>query len=288
MVEYCDTLNTAYYDAVLRKYIVYTRFWSVGPRADRLPPDIRGCWTGVGRRAIGRSESPDFRAFPPSEMILEPTPDMQPSEVLYTNCRTTVPGARDHHLMFPAIWNASIDDTTRIALATSNDGKVWHWVPGGNLLNTQAFGQWDGGCIWVNAELIELTNGDWALPYVGHNVPHKYPRGQRKGAEGYAVWPKGRFMAVEAQDTGEFTMIPLIPPGQVLKVNAVTLRTGWVKVEVTGISGRSMETCNPVVGDQHWTQVTWEGGDTLGVGDDVPVTLRIELRQTRLFGLPFE
>ena len=26
-------------------------------------------------------------------MILEPTPDMLPSEQLYTNCRTTVPGA---------------------------------------------------------------------------------------------------------------------------------------------------------------------------------------------------
>ncbi|MFV2067764.1 MAG: hypothetical protein ACC645_12390 [Pirellulales bacterium] len=287
VVEYCDTLNTAYYDSVLRKYVLYTRFWSVGPRTDRLPPDLRHCWTGVGRRAIGRSESTDFRRFSPSKMILEPTPDMLPSEVLYTNCRTTVPGAPDHHLMFPAIWNASIDDTTRIAMASSHDGKVWHWVPGGKLLNTQPFGQWDGGCIWVSPELIELPDGSWALPYTGHNVPHKYPRGQRKGADGYAVWPKGRMVAVEADALGEFTMIAILPPGRTLKVNALTLRTGWVKVEVRGVASRSLEACHPIVGDQHWTQVTWEEGDDLGVELGQPVVLRFELRQAKLFGLEF-
>ncbi len=288
VVEYCDTLNTAYYDAVLQKYVIYTRFWSAGPRTDRLPPDIRPCWTGGGRRAVGRSESDDFRRFPPSEMILEPTPDMLPSEVLYTNCRTTVPGAPDHHLMFPAVWNASIDDTTRIAMAASQDGKVWHWVPGGDLLHTQPFERWDGGCIWVNPHLIELPDGSWALPYVGHNLPHKYPRGQRKGGEGYAVWPKGRLVAVEADGLGEFTMIPIMPPGRILKINALTLRTGWVKAEVKGVSGRSLEECNPVIGDQHWTQVTWKEGEDLGIEKDRPVTLRFELHQAMLFGLEFE
>ena len=38
--------------------------------------------------------------------------------------------------MFPSIWNGSVDDTTRIALASSHDGKTWHWVPGGDLLRT--------------------------------------------------------------------------------------------------------------------------------------------------------
>jgi len=95
VVEYCDTHNICYYDTALRKYVLYTRYWSVGPRSARLPPDIRGSWTGVGRCAIGRSESGEFSSFPPSEMILEPTPDMLPSEALYTNCRRTVPGAPD-------------------------------------------------------------------------------------------------------------------------------------------------------------------------------------------------
>ena len=93
VVEYCDTWNTAYFDAALREYVIFTRNWSIGPRTDRLPPDIRNSWTGVGRRAIGRTASRDFRRFTPSEMVLEPTPEMLPSEQLYTNCYTTIPGA---------------------------------------------------------------------------------------------------------------------------------------------------------------------------------------------------
>ncbi len=262
VVEYCDTWNTAYFDPALGEYVIYTRAWSVGPRAEALPPDIRNSWTGVGRRAIGRTASRDFRRFAPSEMILEPTPDMLPSEQLYTNCRTAIPGAPDNHLMFPAIWNGSVDDTTRIALASSHDGKTWHWVPGGDLLRTGPFGRWDGGCVWATPDLIELPNGDWALPYLAHTLPHKYPRGQNVGGTGYAVWPKGRLVAVEATDHGEFTMIPIIASGKRLKINALTLRTGWVKVEVVGKDGRGLADCVPIVGDQHWTRVTWKGATT--------------------------
>ena len=240
VVEYCDTWNTGYFDPVLREYVIYTRQWSIGPRTDRLPPDIRNSWTGIGRRAIGRTASRDFRQFAPSEMILEPTPDMLPSEQLYTNCHTTIPGAPDQHLMFPAIWNASVDDTTRIALASSHDGKVWHWVPGGDILRTGPFGRWDGGCVWATPELIELTNGDWALPYLTHSLPHKYPRGQNVGSTAYAVWPKGRMIALEAPDHGEFTTITVIAPGKRLKINALTLRAGWIKVEVAGVKWPSL------------------------------------------------
>ncbi len=288
VVEYCDTWNTAYFDAATREYVLYTRNWSIGPRTDRLPPDIRNSWTGVGRRAIGRTSSKDFRRFNPSELILEPTLDMLPSEQIYTNCYTTIPGAPDQHLMFPTIWNGSIDDTTRIVLASSHDGKVWHWVPGGDLLRTPPFGRWDGGCVWATPNLLELPDGDWALPYIANNVPHKYPRGQRTSDTSYAVWPKGRMVAVEAEDHGEFTMITLVPPGKRLEINALTLRTGWVKVGVLGVDGHGLADCVPIVGDQHGTRVTWKGGDDLGVGEGKPITLRIEMKQAKLYGLEFE
>jgi hypothetical protein len=288
VVEYCDTWNTAYYDAIRREYVLYTRQWSVGPRSERMPPDLRNSWTGVGRRAIGRTASKDFRRFAPSEMVLEPTPDMAPSEQLYTNCRTSIPGAPDQHLMFPTIWNAPIDDSTRIALASSHDGKLWHWVPGGDLLRTEAFGQWNGGCIWATPELIELPEGDWALPYLAHNFPHKYPRGKLVGSTSYAVWPKGRLVALEAADRGEFTMIPLIAPGKTLKINAVTSRTGWIRIEAVGVPGRSMAECQPIVGDHHWAPVVWKSASDLGVPLHRDVTLRFELQQAQIFGLEFE
>ena len=288
VAEYADTFNTCYYDPVLRKYVLYTRYWSLGPTAAKVAPDIRNNWTDVGRRAIGRSESSDFRSFPPSEMILEPSPDMLPSESLYTNCRTTIPGAPEQFLMFPAIWNASIDDTTRIGMASSHDGKVWHWVPGGDLLHTQAFGQCNGGCIWTLPELLEFPGGDWALPYLAHNVPHKYPRGKLVGGSGFAVWPKGRLVGLHADEHGEFSVIPLIAPGRVLELNTITKRTGWVKIEVSGVVGHSLEDCVPIVGDQAWTRVTWKGGDDLGIESGQSVALHIQMYQATLYGLQFE
>jgi hypothetical protein len=265
-----------------------TRAWSIGPRTDRLPPDIRNSWTGEGRRAIGRTASRDFRRFTPSEMILEPTLDMLPSEQLYTNCYTTIPGAPDQHLMFPTIWNGSVDDTTRIALASSHDGKVWHWVPGGEILQTGPFGRWNGGCVWATPDLLELPNGDWALPYLAHNFPHKYPRGQVVGGTGYAIWPKGRLVAVEARDRGAFTMITVIAPGKTLKINALTLRTGSIKVEVAGKTGRTFADCTPIVGDQAWTPVTWRGTPDLGIDPGQPVTLRIEMERAKIYGIEFD
>ncbi len=288
VIEYADTLNTAYYDRALHKYVIYTRYWSLGATSEKVAPDIRNNWTDVGRRAIGRTESSDFRSFPPSEMILEPSLDMLPSESLYTNCRTTIPGAPDQFLMFPAIWNASVDDTTRIGLASSHDGQVWHWVPGGDLMRTASFGEWNGGCIWTVPELIEWPNGDWALPYIGHNVPHKYPRGQRKSESGYAVWPKGRLIALEAEEHGEFYVVPIIAPGRVLKINAETKRTGWIKVSVPGVEGRAIDDCTPIVGSQFWTPVKWKGGDDMGIEAGRPMMLKVEMYQAKLYGFEFE
>jgi hypothetical protein len=301
-VEFSDTTIVTYYDQFLRKYVMYTRINYSRPRTDQLPPSVRG--TTGGRRAIGRSESDDFRRFPPSELILEPTLEMLPSEVLYTNNKTTIPGAPDHHLMFPTVWNASVDDTTRIVMASSHDGIVWHWVPGGTLLETPAFGAPDGGCIWVGHNLIELPNGDWAIGYSGSGFPHKYPRGQRAafgGVAGYAVWPKGRMMALEAQDRGQFTTVAIMPPGRELKINAETARAGSIRIQVEAaeiaakggeidaqvIADRSFDECMPIFGDQHWTMVTWKGSSDLGYKPGEPIRLRFKLDRAKIFGLEF-
>ena len=287
VVEYSDTLNTAYYNPITRKYVMFTRYWSMGAQAPGADVNIRNSWTGIGRRAIGRSESSDFRSFAPSTCIIEPTPDMLPSEVLYTNCFTTAPGDPDCKFMFPTIWNASVDDTTRIGLLSSHDDRVWHWVPAGDLLSTALFGQWNGGCVWAMPNLVELPSGDWALPYMGHNIPHKYPRNSQVGGVGWAVWPKGRLIGIDSPSQGEFTMIAVIPPGNILKINAVTKRAGSIVVEATGKDGRSFNDCIPIVGDQMWTTVKWEKAGNLGIQRGQAVTLKFRLNMATIYGLEF-
>ena len=291
VLEVTDTQNICHYDEALRKYVLYTRTRTVGPRSRRAT-EAPTLGEGVARRAIGRSESDDFRHFPISETIVEPGPEFPPSDTLYTNCRTAIPGAPDHHLMFPTVWHQS-DDTTSIAVASSHNGRLWHFVPGSPVLPTAAFGEWDGGCVFAHPDLVELPNGDFALPYTGYIFPHKYPRGRWRFMPGLAVWPKGRLVALEAAERGEFATVGLVPPGRRLRINALTKRAGGIVVEVAGLNGSPMpghtfDDAAPIVGDQHWSPVTWKGGEDLGFVEGGAIILRFRMDKAKIFGLQFE
>ena len=95
-------------------------------------------------------------------------------------------------------------------------------------------------------------------------------------------------MALEARDRGECTLIAVMAPGRTLRINAVTQRTGWVKVSVVGVENRSIADCVPIVGDQPWTRVRWNTGEDMTSAEGQPVTLRFELNQAKVFGLQFE
>lgn len=82
------------------------------------------------------------------------------------------------------------------------------------MFATGPFGAFDGGCVFAHPQLTELGDNRWVLPYSAYNVPHKYPRRLWKFAPGYAVWPKGRLVALEAAERGEFATIGLVPPGR--------------------------------------------------------------------------
>jgi hypothetical protein len=248
-------------------------------------------WWQVGRRSIGRSESPDFRQFPIHETILEPGPDLLPTDTLYTNGRTVYPGAPEQHLMFPTIWHTA-SDSTSITMASSHDGRVWHFLPGGPVFATGPFGSFDGGCVFAHPNLIELAGGSLAMPYSGYNVPHKYPRRQWKFAPGYMVWPKGRLVALEAAGEGAFATAGIMPPGRKLRINAVTKRGGGILVEVAGIDGsplpgRSFDEARRISGDHHWTLLSWNGQEDLGFAADSAVILRFRMDQAQLYGLEF-
>ncbi len=287
-VEFSDTRITACFDPMLHKYVMYTRWWSVGPQSEKRPVDLSmSAWSTTGRRSIGRSETSDFRHFGVSRMVYEPTADLGPSDTLYTNCFTTIPGAPDQRLMFPAVWHQD-DDTTTIIMLSSTDGSVWQRVPGPAVLDTAPFGQWAGGCIFAEPNLLELPDGSFALPYVAWNFPHKYSRGQWEFHPGYAVWPKGRLVALEAPERGEFAMVAIMPPGRKLLINALTKRSGEIRIQVDGVDGRSLDDCDPIIGDQYRKEVTWRGNADLGFKEGEPIRLRFRMEKAQIFGLEFE
>jgi hypothetical protein len=297
-VEHSDGMETAYYDTRRKKYVVYTRTWVVGKRSARWSGDPQtrtwmGEFHGAGRRAIGLMESDTFGNFDLSRTIIEPVPgEVSPTQVFYTSIHSTIPEAPEQHLMFATVWDTR-DDTSTIEVWSSSDGLVWNRIPGPPVLETSAFGAWDGGCIFSFPSLFELPNGDFALPYKGYNLPHKYPRGHMTLAPGYALWPKGRIVAVEAQEIGEFATVGVIPPGRTLRINTLTKRAGSVRVEIANIndevySGRSFAECDLIQGDQYWKTVTWNGQSDLGFEEGDGVVIRFKLDRAKLFGLEFE
>jgi len=289
-VEVTDTQLTACYDARLRKYVAYTRTWMAGPRSSRAQQTSGKSALG-GRRSIGRSESANFRDLPLAETILEPGPELLPTDLLYTNGKTTFPGAPDHHILFPTIWHTS-SDSTSVAMASSHDSRLWHFLPGSPVFTTGSFAQFDGGCIFAHPNLFELPNGDFALPYTGYNVPHKYPRRLWTYALGYAIWPKGRIVALEASERGEFGTVEFMPPGRKVRINALTHRAGGIRVEVVGpgnkpIGGRSFAESNPIIGDHHSTLLSWGEAEDLGNPENSPIFLRFRMDQAQIFSLEF-
>jgi len=291
-VEVSDTQIIAYFDEQLNKYIMFTRAQLLGPRAPGAQRPEGRMHDFIARRAIGRSETDNFREFPLSELIIQPGADMLPTDTFYTNCKTTIPGAPDHHLLFPAIYHQA-DDTTSVEVWSSDNTKNWTRIPGSPVLKTNTPGQWDGGCIFAHPTLVELPDGSWALPYTGYVYPHKYPRGAWGYDVGLAIWPKGRLIALEAPEQGEFTTVAFVPPGKRLLINAVTQRAGSILVEACDVHanplpGRSFAQAKPIIGDQFRTPVTWQGGDALGIADRQPIVLRFKLDKARIYGLEFE
>lgn len=178
-------------------------------------------------------------------------------------------------------------------MAVSDDGVNWHFPANPVVLDTAAYGEWDGGCIFAQPNLIELPNGDFALPYQGYIFPHKYPRGQWKAASGLALWPKGRIIALEAEARGEFATAIFISPGTKLRINAQTKRGGSILVEVadehgTPIPKHTFAEAIPVIGDQPSALLKWGDVETSGVEKGKAVMLRFKMEQAKIFEVTFE
>ena len=299
MIQHADTMNTCYYDLELRKYVAYVRAWQASPAAGAAVQD-RDSWIGVAQRSIGRAYSDDFRHFTKPEIVVAPGADMPPCHVWYANAKTTLPGCPDQHVMFPWLWKTD-SETSEVHLFSSPTGEVWTKVPGGPVLEEGPPGQPDGGFTSCAVNLLEYPGDLWGIPYYARPYPHSYP-GQdvksRKGlfpglepVSGLATWPKGRLVAMECDQEGQFSTVHVVPRGNRIRLNATVRPSGCVKVALRAlgkgdVEGRSFDDTDPLVGDGLAMPVTWGGQADLNCGG-APVMLRFHLRFARLFGIEF-
>jgi len=273
VVQTSDTHNVCTYDAQRGKYVAYVRSWY------------------FNRRTIGRTESDDFRRFPLPEELVWPNATVEPYDLWYANAKTMMPGTSDYHVMFPLRWRI-IDDRFDFHLATSPDGIVWGFVPGGPVCQPGEPGAWDGGVVAPGLGLADLPGDRIGILVAGSPVPHKHPRRPPLGALAWAWWPKGRLVALRAETEGSFCTWPLLFEGRTVRLNFRTSMAGYVKVEVVGpdgkvLPGRSFEDCDPLSGDQLDHIATWRGQADLGHPEGAAVVLRFRLRCADLYSITF-
>jgi len=273
VIQNSDTHNVCEYDATRGKYVAYCRSWY------------------FMRRTIGRTETDDFRHFPLPEELFWPSASMHPYDTWYANAKTMMPGTSDYHIMFPMRWSLPTDSFD-FHLATSPDGIVWNFVPGGAVCEPGGAGAWDCGVVTPGLGLVDLPGNRIGILFSGSPVPHKHPRKPPLGKIAWATWPKGRLVALESPIEGSFALWPLIFEGREVHLNLCTHFSGYICVEAVGpdgrvLPGRSFSDCDPIDGDSINHIVTWNGESDLGHADGAPVSLRFRMRSAELFSVRF-
>lgn len=268
-----DTRNVCTYDTARKKYVAYCRTWF------------------FNRRTIGRMETDNFRSFPLAEDLFWPNAMMEPYNLWYANSKTMMPGTVNYHLMFPLRWNLP-EDKFDFYLATSPDGIIWGFVPGGPVCQPGPRGSWDGGTVVPGVGLVPLPNDRMGVILCGTPVPHKYPRRPPLGAFGWAWWEKGRLVALQAPLEGFFALWPLLFKGRTIHLNMRTAIAGYIQVEALGpdekvLPGRGFNDCDYLNGDHIDHIVTWHGEPDIGHPESAPVTFRFKLRSAELFSVEF-
>jgi len=301
MIQHADTMNTCYYDLDRKQYVAHIRAWQVNERVPGYGSPESTSWITVGRRSIGRAVGDDFRHFSTAEIAFATEADMPPSHVWYTNGKTTLPDCPDNHVMFPWLWEMEHDGGS-VWLLSSADGWNWSRVPGGPVVLSGEPGGPDGGYIVCSGNLLEYPDDTWRMGYSGNPIPHKYPGRdikQRKGlfpglkgVSGMATWPKGRLVALQCDEVGEFATVAVIPTGDKIRLNAIIKPTGYIKVSVRlygsrdDLPGHTFEETDRLVGDSLAMPVTWNGEDLIPHNNQ-PVILRFRLKQCKLWGVEF-
>lgn len=274
VVQNSDTHNVCTYDVARGRYVAYCRSWF------------------FNRRTIARMETDDFRRFPLPDELFWPNAQMAPYELWYANAKTMMPGTTDYHLMFPMRWSLT-EDRFDFHLATSPDGIVWGFVPGGPVCEPGPPGGWDGGVVAPGLGLVELPGDRMGIIVAGSPVPHKYPRRPPMGALAWAWWQKDRLVALEAQIEGAFSLWPLKFRGRTAHLNFRTRIPGFVQVEAVGadgkvLPGRSFDQCDRLNGDFLDHLITWSGQADINHPEGEAVTLRFRMRSAELFAVRFE
>lgn len=272
LLHFSDTLNNVHLNSKTGEYVAYLRM-------------RRG-----GRRVVGRASTKDFRFWPKKpEVVLEAPLSYGAGDDIYHGVTSVYPPGSNNHLMFATFFR-QLTDSRHVELAVSEDGRYFNIVPGERLVQVGEVTGWTAGDTHIGQGIVQLPNGDLAVPFVGYTETHKAYRyiGKPHGAPGLVTWKRNRIAAIVADEQGSFALKPVTIDGAALKLNFVTTYNGAVSVELRNedgavIDGFGFGDCDHLGGDAFDAVVSWRDQGDLSALKGQKVTIRIRLRTAKLF-----
>ena len=279
MLFHTETPESAFYDAEKQCYIAYMRDWHV-----------------MQRRSVAKSETRDFRAWPPPRPVLVPRYSDPLWMDFYTNAHTLYPGHEDIHLFFSSVYDRSTDLRDHIALAVSLDGDWFDFVPGPPVISRTAE-EWDpdgpaeAGEVTLHSGMVPFGPDHIGVISTFFNVPHKWPRTVAwRILHRWSLWEKDRLVALKAPGRGEFVTAGLELKRPCIFINARTDMSGSIACELLDemgelVPGFRMDESDPIVGDFQEKLLSWNGKYNLSNMVGKKVYLRFSMSQARLFSI---
>ncbi len=303
-----DTVNMAFYDTRLRKYVAYLRKWDKGRKIGRVETgDLLAPWPYDRNAPAGRVWAAE-RVQPPTTQI--PTSfgfdeaDPQPSDH-YTSAVVQYPWAADAYFMFPSAYQHfpeppkskyRNDGPLDIQMAASRDGVVFQRVERAPYIELGLDDEGDAGSMYMHIGMLRVNNRLYQY-YGGMRHTH--------GAyQGYGeLWGIGAIFRVEQRldgfvsvdagmAGGSFHTPPLRFVGTSLELNMNASAMGQVLVELRDehgapIAGYTFADCDVNYRNHLGQKVTWKGKGDVGALQTKPVRLAFRLRAAKLYAFQF-
>lgn len=281
-----DSHNILVWDDERERYVIFMRGTDMS-----VPGPFKG-----GRRAIRRSESPDFRTWSKPELVVT-ADDRDPVNLhFYTNATVKYERAARAFVAFPMVFypersypGAPLPGLSDVQFASSRDGVKWERrfrepmiSPGLEELN------WVDRNPIVGQGILQTRPDEISLYY---SDLYRSPQSRIRRC----TWRTDGFVSVEGPyyKGGEFTTHPLRFSGRRLELNYSTSGGGSLQVELqdekgSPLHGFSLADCPEIFGDKIEGIVRWKQGEDLAALAGKPVRLRVRLRDAHLYAFRFQ
>ena len=298
--KYCDSQNSACWDADLDRYVAYHRTIGTHGSLDTGRFKVDGERRG---RAVGRLESRDYRNWVSTGVALQADFHDGLNVDVYNSAYSRYPGAAAAHFLFPSFYY-HYEGTFQVKVCTSRDNRTWFRPTRETFIPLGESGDFDSFIISVAPGFVPIDDDHYALYYRSGNGPHGGSNVDLSAAEqkktasrvSRVVLKRDRIVGIEAQPQGgHFCTRPLRFAGQHLELNVeptgpdARLRVQLLRWEDDEpIDGYTFADCTPVSTDEVAARIRWPGKD--GIDPEVakkPIRLHFELSSMRIYAFQF-